>query len=240
MSPITASTSPSLKTNESVMAISDDILTIGNRHVSLEQASRWVRRYTSAPKNPKKPHGYPWYDGYQTGSVDVLHDGDLLAPALLNVRVTIAAHASLQRLRPALDIALNSIAKDGDLAAKSADLSLLGPLFAVLEQRGGAFGVRTTLLSKVLHRKRPSFIPLYDRQVRTCYLAPYGSSPPRLPTVRGRTASEFYMAISSEIRSDLRSNLNAWRSLQDEVAGEVELSALRCFDIVAWEAGNLP
>jgi hypothetical protein len=43
-----------------------------------------------------------------------------------------------------------------------------GPLFGILD-KGGIWGARGTVLAKVLHRKRPAFIPLYDEQVRRVY-----------------------------------------------------------------------
>jgi len=46
------------------------------------------------------PYAYPFYDRMDTGSgPDELDDGDLLAPVLLNVPVTIVAFRSLQAMR---------------------------------------------------------------------------------------------------------------------------------------------
>jgi len=157
-------------------------LKIGNRDVSMRDAKNWVSEYTSAPKDLKKPFGFPWYDRYDTGNSNLLVESDLLAPVLLNVRISIAAFASLSRITPELNKILETIDTEAALV-DSDDLLPIHELFAVIDDCK-PFGVLGTTLAKVLHRKRPGFIPLYDSAVESCLLSEHNHKSPRLETSR--------------------------------------------------------
>ena len=66
-------------------------------------ATQWVSRYTDAATNSTsaEPYAYPAYDRYNTGynEAAVLVDADFLAPALLNVPVSIRSFYGLQFVR---------------------------------------------------------------------------------------------------------------------------------------------
>lgn len=211
-------------------------LKVGNREVPLAVAKEWVTTYTSAPKDPKSPFGYPWYDTYDTGESDLLVDGDLLAPALLNVRTSIAGYVSLKTSVPQLNEVLATISANDSLL-DAAELSKLGLLFEPLDE-DSSFGISGTTLAKVLHRKRPHFVPLYDREVRTCYLDEHDGTAPRIPRSGKRTWAQFMMTIAAEIRSDIVENRAAWDEVHQCVQGDAEIGLLRTFDIVAWNCGK--
>lgn len=114
---------------------------------------------------------YPSYDAYERQrAVGPLSDADLLAPVLLNVsRLRIKTYETLQAKRDELDEFLACIPLDLELASAGPDdLAMLGDMFAVLDGPG-VWGARGTALAKILHRKRPNFVPLYDEQVRRTY-----------------------------------------------------------------------
>ncbi len=70
------------------------------------------------------------------------------------------------------------------------DLVATAQAFAMLDYDRPP-GVRLTKLAKVLHRKRPRLLPLYDRYVRACYCLPDGDRPAVIPAVRGRSYVDF-------------------------------------------------
>lgn len=182
-------------------------------------------------------HGwaYPSYDGYDVArGVGPLTDADLLAPVLLNVQMKIATYKALQAARPALQGTLDRIPPELDLAeATDEDLALIGELFSALDGPGIS-GARGTVLSKVLHRKRPAFLPLYDEQVRSVYQD--GPAAP-VPRAVGRTWAEFMPLFARAVQEDLRREQDFWVKIA-ELAPGPRITPLRALDIVAWRAGR--
>jgi hypothetical protein len=213
-------------------------LMIGNRKVTIAKAKDWVRDYTDPGQaESKKPFGYPWYDTYDTGESDLLVDGDLLAPILLNVRPSIAAYASLSRMRPELNEVLATIDIDESLLDVE-DVEAIGQLFAPLDGKPRPFGVKATTLAKVLHRKRPRFVPLFDREVRASYFEKHGATAPRLTTHRAESWADYMMNIVDAIRCDILAACDDWEAVQAANRGSEPISLLRTFDIVAWRCGK--
>lgn len=102
-----------------------------------------------------------------------------------------------------------------------ATASTVGTLVDLADQ------VTVSLLTKVLHRKRPKAIPLVDRHVLDRYR----------PVTGERTAVRSYPAIVDAMRSDLRGGAAVqFSAMQAEIARRtgVELSALRLLDIALW------
>jgi hypothetical protein len=200
--------------------------------VSRSAAHVYATRYLS------EGHGwaYPSYDGYQRESATgPLVDGDLLAPVLLNVPFfRITTYEALRARRPKLQEALDEIPTDLDLLdARNDDLSLLGCLFAVLDG-DGVSGVGGTVLAKVLHRKRPRFIPLYDERVRSVYQDREAAP---VPAVRGRSWEAFMPLFAAAVRDDLRRELAFYSELAG-LAQDPPITPLRALDIVAWWVGG--
>ena len=117
----------------------------------------------------------------------------------------------MPRLQQVLDLLL----PDLSLADAGAEhVALIASLFAVLDD-SGIPGTRGTVLSKVLHRRRPALIPLHDGQVRTVCLD----------------------AEPAPVPYDPRREWSFWQDVAD-LAPLVPITPLRAFDIVAWWAGN--
>ena len=80
-----------------------DTVRVGRFIIDLEDASQWVRTYTDAEANAESanPYAYPAYDRYESGSNNpgTLTDGDLLAPVLLNVDISIRSYYGLKESR---------------------------------------------------------------------------------------------------------------------------------------------
>jgi hypothetical protein len=210
------------------------MIRVGGREVSPEVAREWVRTYLNGGRGQ---FGYPSYDGYRTNDdPNCVCDGDLLAPVLLNVQVKISSFADLCACRDELESALAVVPVDVDLAdADQAALSSVGRLFRVLDKDPRPRNVLGTTLAKVVHRKRPTLVPLYDEQVRRTYQV--GEQAP-LPAVPGRTWVEFMALLAGHIKIDLNRSLEFWDELTTlRPAGGPPVSRLRALDIVAWRLG---
>ncbi len=146
----------------------------------------------------------------------------------------IRTYEALQEKRDQLDQHLARVPLDLDLAgAGTDDLEVLGDMFAVLDGPG-AWGARGTVLAKVLHRKRPRFVPLYDEQVRAVYQDGAGAP---VPCRRGRTWREFVVVYAEAVQEDLRREADLWAEIAALAPGP-PITPLRALDIVAWWAGQ--
>lgn len=179
-------------------------------------------------------YSYPAYDTYEAGSdPHHLSDGDLLAPVLLNVRPSVNAFYSLQSIRPALDDWLAGVPVDQRLEeADDSHLEQLGELFSLIDPE--LPGVRGTTLAKVMHRKRPNFVPLYDQFVWHTYVA---APTKRVSRATRRSWAAFITLLAHEMQEDLHRE-GAWF---DDIAGSAtgpSITRLRALDIVAWRAGK--
>lgn len=205
----------------------------------MRTANRWISSYFDAEANraSKQTFAYPAYDRYDSGSADdELNDGDLMAPALLNVRPSIAAFYGLQAIRGQLEEGLAATATAVSLRSAVHDGSLkdrIRPFVGMLDS-GAPHGVQLTTLTKVLHRKRPTFMPLHDRYVRACYLG--ADAPYPLRRTKSRTWVDYWAAMMVAIHDDLESQADEWADLA-RLAGDL-VSSLRVLDVVAWNAGR--
>lgn len=182
-----------------------------------------------------QPYGYPAYDAFEAGAGPwSLSDGDFLAPALLNVTVRVRAFYSLAAARGRLEAWLARVPSDARLIDASQDeVDLLGELFGVLDE--GLPGVGGTILAKIMHRKRPAFLPLYDRYIWWCYVGVDGAP---IRRDRHRTWAEFMPLLAAAMKNDLERE-GVWLTQVASLAtGPVPITALRALDIIAWQGGR--
>jgi len=230
-----------------------DTVTIGSHHIPMATATSWVATYTDARINrhARSPFAYPAYDQYRAGDnhPSVLDDADLLAPALLNVTISIQSFYALQRHRHQLQDALAAEELSRPLAAFTDEQigHHIGGIFGILDEGEPVLeeadeatssmlpGIGGTKLSKVLHRKRPSSIPLHDRWVWACYVGETGDPVPR---VRQRTWREYMTLVAQAMARDLRDQPTQFDSLQAASKADPPLTDLRLLDILAWNAGQ--
>lgn len=100
----------------------------------------------------------------------------------------------------------------------------------------GVWGAQGTVLAKVLHRKRPRFVPLYDEQVRAVYQDGPAATISHAP--RGsRSWAEFIVLFGTAVQADLRCEQPFWQQIADLAPGP-KITPLRALDIVAWWAGR--
>lgn len=209
---------------------------VGGVRVPLQQALSWAEDYLTGRNGT---WAYPGYDTYQAGGEgDRISDADLLAPVLLHVnRITLRAYYALQKVRSRLEATLQGIPKGIGLDTDEPDviehIDRIGELFSVLDGHelpdvGGA------ILAKILHRKRPAFIPLYDVNIRYCYRdAPCAP----IKKDRRRTWQQFARQLAGAVRDDLIKQTDVW----DRIVGLAQaapITRLRALDIIAWNVGR--
>ncbi len=207
---------------------------VGRYELSEDLASSAFDDYVSASGNDAR--GFPAYDGLVTSDDPArLVDGDLLAPVLLGCPISPVAFASLKSREEELGEALAKIPPDLDLVeSDSSQLELLAPLFAPLGRGDGLRGVQGTMLSMVLHRKRPRFVPLYDTFIWRCYSGGEGAPIEQDPA---RSWSRYIVLLAAAMRSDLRDAADFWHSLETP-AGLPPVTPLRALDVVAGSVGR--
>jgi hypothetical protein len=177
---------------------------------------------------------FPSYDRLVTNGSAALVDGDLLAPNLIGAEVDRGRFALLREMLPALagvaDLPAVPIEEADDAA-----IGQVADLFAVLDEAPYAGkGVRGTILSKVLHRKRPDLVPLYDSRIFESYTAPGA-----IPRAAHRTWREFMQLLCTQMREDLRAESEAFDELVG-IAGDggALLTRLRILDILVWRTAD--
>lgn len=211
-----------------------ETLRVGRRTIAMDQARDWVKPYLV---NEAGTYAYPFYDGFRTNDdPDVLCDGDLLAPVLLNVSMKIVSFGDLKTVSGIIEEALGQLPKDLDLTDAGDDvLPQIGACFAALDSDKKPRNVQGTTLAKILHRKRPQLLPIYDRNVWNVYVG--GDGP--IPQENGRTWERFMTLLASAIRDDLRQSAPEWDQLTALAPDEgPPVSRLRVLDIVAWNVGG--
>lgn len=178
---------------------------------------------------------YPAYDGYPGSPGESVKPQDLLAVALLNVSNNpIPVYYGLYSLMTPINQRLDDPALSGNLAtADDETLKAIVRLFGVLESTPTKY-VRLTTLSKVLHRKRPDLLPLFDDNIRYCYSECEGSP---VPYEEGRSRADYRRAWLDALQDDLATQLPYWEDIAAMAPGP-KITPLRALDIIGWEMGN--
>jgi hypothetical protein len=179
-------------------------------------------------------YAFPSYDRLVTNGAATLVDGDLLAPALIGAEVDRGRFSLLREMLPAL----SGIAALPQVPLEEADdvvVEQVADLFAVLDAAPYAGkGVRGTIISKVLHRKRPDLVPLYDSRIFESYTAPGA-----IERSAHRSWREFMGLLCTQMRDDLRAEAASFDDLVG-IAGDAGalLTRLRILDILVWRTAD--
>ena len=180
-------------------------------------------------------YAYPAYDRLLTNGTAELVDGDLLAPTLMGVDIDRGRFALLREMLPALD----AVADLPQVPLHDADedhILCVAGLFGILDEpRYAGRGVRGTIVSKVLHRKRPDLVPLYDSRIFEAYTAPGA-----LPRSTDRAWADFIFDLCRQMRDDLQAEAEAFDALEQLAAEEGHpVTRLRILDILVWRTADL-
>lgn len=178
--------------------------------------------------NPSYGYAWPAYDTLVTNGSASLVTGDLLAPTLLEVHMDAARFGALYDMRTILaDVA--NLPACGLAEASDDDVRAVAALFRGLDEHRKH--VRGTIVSKVLHRKRPDLVPLYDSHIDHGYRASG-----RLPYERQGTWVEYMCDLYRLMRDDLQREADAFAALRTFASSErgADLTTLRILDILVW------
>lgn len=214
--------------------MADQMITVGGRSARAEILREYVGDYLSG----NEKWAYPAYDSY-LGYPDprVVGDADLLAVSLLNAgQKPLPTFYTFRRLLEPINERFKNPVPVGQLEdAGEVTLEAIADLFGVLDECSPTPQVGKTKLSKVLHRKLPDLIPLFDRNVFRTYSE--GDNAP-LPKDRTRSHRDYFRAWLPLVQDDLKRHQDFW----DEVVGmallNTPISRLRALDIVAWKLGS--
>lgn len=177
-------------------------------------------------------YSFPAYDLLVTNGSPTLVDGDLLAPMLMGVHIDAGRFSLLREMLPALE-AVGDLPEVSLEEADDDHVMCVAGLFGILDEpRYAGRGVRGTIVSKVLHRKRPDLVPIYDSRIFEAYTAPGV-----LPRTLDRSWQEFMRMLCTQMRADLQAEHDAFTQLQ-MLAEEAEapVTKLRILDILVWRA----
>ncbi|MFI9810183.1 DUF6308 family protein [Streptomyces sp. NPDC052301] len=227
--------------------MTDQLLHIGGRSIQVTAAAHWVTRYFDEYANRQAAairsdgvYAWPAYDRLNTGSgPNEVNDGDFLAPGMLNAGPSITGMYSLHTVRSTLERALAAVPVDLSLETaveQGLHRQLLGDLVRVLDPYGALPDVQLTTLSKILHRKRPLLVPLFDDNVRGCYWTTRPTPGYPMHRVRHRPDAEFFPLLAEHIAHDLTGQAELWRQLTTLVPTDV--TPLRLLDAIAWGLGG--
>lgn len=215
-------------------------LRVGGATMEWNSAVEFVSRYTL---NETKTWSYPAYDGFPGHDGPELGKSDLLAATLLNVeRKSIVAYYGLESMLSLINDRLSHPALspgkllcDGNGTAEPDTLDAIARLYGALDEIRPP-QVTLVRLSKVLHRKRPGLLPLYDKHIRRCYQF-IGDAP--VPPIPKRSYTEFMQTWLPALVHDLHSQFDSWCELAAlaPIDGPA-VTPLRALDMVGWKSGS--
>jgi hypothetical protein len=186
-------------------------------HGDLDQALRYLQTY----------YGRPYTGGYFDTWAAARNDSDrftaddLVAVSFLSVVVPpMAARELLERRAAQFAELLEAVGPDRDLADQSEPVDDEQPASQLYAAVRGLPGVGRTIGTKLLARKRPRLVPIYDSVVaRVCGIGDYHWEP-----------------LRQALRADgLQERL---RELHQRAGLGPEVSALRVLDVVSWMEGK--
>ena len=182
-----------------------------------------IRRYCGLTWSGGSPEtwAYRYFDLVPSELPDEVTSVDVLAAAALHPGLSRSDLAFFVDRADDLTDWLRSVPVDAEL--QFADSDLLAHLDALL----GLDGVSITLSSKVLHRKRPSLIPLLDRHIIDWYR----------PVTGERSATLAWAPIIRAMQQDLVGDVNgSLTRIADALRPELASPppAVRLIDIAIW------
>ena len=150
---------------------------------------------------------------------------DLVAVTMLSVDIPPAAALQiLGPLRTRLSELLRTIPTDVDLVnVDPAEIDASWQPWVLFEVLGGLKGVGRTTATKLLARKCPRLIPIYDREVNR---------------VLGLNKGAHWRPLACALRADDRALHRALVELRAESGIGEDISPLRVLDVVTWMTGK--
>jgi hypothetical protein len=193
---------------------------------STGQAGRYLDTYYGKPdaRNPnREPYAGAYFDSWARGQEDPnrFTADDLIAVSFLSVVVPpLAARELLDRRATEFNNLLADVGPDRDLAYESDPVTEGQAASQLYHAVKALHGVGRTITSKLLARKRPRLIPIYDSVV-----------------ARVSVIGDFHWEpLRDALRRDgLQQRLEL---LRDDAGLPQDTSALRVLDVVTWMEGK--
>lgn len=163
--------------------------------------------------------------GTRAEQANEITSDDLVALTLLSVDVSgdIAVQL-LGPMRATLTRLLHELGPDRDLVEEpSLDSGTFAPAWALDRELRAVRGLGATKVSKLMARKRPRLIPVYDRVIRATLTAGTGV---------------FWRPLHAALQADDGALHHRLIALRDEAGLPAEVSALRVLDVLAWMDGQ--
>lgn len=207
---------------------------------NIPDAYEHIRRYCGLAdqSGARQVWGYQYFDARPTLAENEITPEDVAATAALNMRFTRHSLEGFLAARDVIHDALGSIPPDVSLEDASDELiQVIEELLLGLCEGQGRFafkipGAGRAQISKVLHRKRPRLIPLYDRVISDRYAFGLGEK-------RFGRGSDLIFSLRGDLQRE--QNARALRAIQAalsiELDGRTVPSRLRLFDIAIWMEG---
>jgi hypothetical protein len=186
----------------------------------VDDADKLLLRYRLDP-------GYSYLDYQPRSSPDQLVPEDLAVTLMVNSQPTGAAHTSIQRFGPSLNLA--QLPRKPFERTTQAERTQLAAVIAHVAKWPG---IKASIATKVLHKKRPSLIPILDNEaIFGAYLNP--NWPQRRPSGQSEDRQRRIEQALNCIATDLtrEENAAAWPQLS---AIEPRRTLIQIFDSVWW------
>lgn len=203
---------------------------------SIEALHACAERHLRAYIDPRGPRAFAVYD--RQGNPDRLEPVDCLVPALLSVPFGYSHVIPLFQPEGAGAVLLSAMqAVLDDQSCATADffevsLDTTGGPWALVDRAlvasGDLKGVKAVAVTKILHRKRPHLVPIFDQSIYRFYT---GETPP--PGAYKDTPRRLWPLLQDDLRSQ--------REWLTKLASPIitpdrrPLSPLRAADILIWE-----
>ena len=179
---------------------------------------------------------WAYYDGIPDRDPNRVLPEDVLATVSMNSFVNTAdkvrnVHRGLARR---CDRILPSIPVDADIREFDLDGS---KALELLEAACSVRGVLLAVATKVLHRKRPSWLPMLDAVVLDTYLDTLGRSGLKARLADGSTAAGVGVFVMKAFREDLEgvdAEVDATRDALQEA--KTPMTAVRVLEVAVWVA----
>ena len=193
-----------------------------------ERALRLLTRYFGpAVGDPGSYTGAAWDDwdpsGRRLQDIDEFTADDCMAVTLLSVNIPgAAAHSLLVQDRARYTALLADVGPDRDLVEVDQPITEDWPaavLYRAVRELPGIGGTKT---SKLLARKRPALIPIWDSVIGGVTQA----------------GDYFWEPLRQELRADDAALHRRLLRLRDQAGLSPSVTALRVFDVVCWMEGK--
>jgi uncharacterized protein DUF6308 len=194
-------------------------------------------------KNPRKmirafvKHWYEMYDGVSVEHDNQLRIPDIALSTMLMSRISGMTGGEIWRNRKQVEDALAEIPSDIDPLNVSANEEIPGAsgISRAITAMCEIHRVKLAVSTKILHKKRPALIPIFDSVVESQYY------PLHCPSVPGRSSGDYAMALTRCVHRDMLGAAGELRDLSDELASESRpMTPLRILNAMTWvvKAGN--